>query len=63
MDPKIKRLSDTGMGILLLFLGIFALVTLFFGQPYLAAAEAAVLVILLVYSILAHRARAKQLTA
>lgn len=63
MDPKIKRLSDTGMGILLLFLGIFALLTLFFGQPYLAAAEAAVLVILLVYSILAHRARAKQLTA
>ena len=63
MDPKIKRLSDTGMGILLLFLGIFALVTLFFGLPYLAAAEGAVLVILLVYSILAHRARAKQLTA
>ena len=63
MDPKIKRLSDTGMGILLFFLGVFALVTLFFGLPHLAVAEAAVLVILLIYSIFARRARAKQMTA
>ncbi len=62
-DPKIKRLSDPGTGILLFFLGVFALITLYFGLPYLAAAEAAVLVILLVYSILARRSREKKLTA
>ena len=62
-DPKIKRLSDPGTGILLFFLGVFALITLYFGLPYLAAAEAAVLVILLVFSILARRSREKKLTA
>ena len=30
-DPKIKRLSDPGTGILLFFLGVFALITLYFG--------------------------------
>ena len=62
-DPKIKRLSDPGTGILLFFLGVFALVTLYFGLPYLAAAEATVLVVLLIYSILARRSREKKLTA
>ena len=62
-DPKIKRLSDPGTGILLFFLGVFALITLYFGLPYLAAAEAAVLVILLVFSIFARRSREKKLTA
>ena len=49
-DPKIRRLSDPGVGILLLFLGVFALITFYYGLHYLAAAEAAVLVILLVRS-------------
>ena len=62
-DPKIKRLSDPGVGILLFFLGVFALITLYFGLPYLAAAEAAVLVVLLIYSIFARRSREKKLTA
>ena len=62
-DPKIKRLSDPGTGILLFFLGVFALITLYFGLPYLAAAEAAVLVVLLIYSIFARRSREKKLTA
>ena len=62
-DPKIKRLSDPGVAILLFFLGAFALITLYFGLPYLAAAEGAVLVILLIYSICAHRSRERKLTA
>ena len=60
-DPKNNRLSDPGLGILLLFLAAFAAATFYSGKVLLAAAEAAVFVILTVYSILAHRARRRQL--
>ena len=62
-DSKIKRLSDTGVGIVLFFMAVFAAITLYYGLYYLAAAEAAVIVVLLVYAIVSRRARQRQLTA
>ena len=61
-DRDLKRLSDPGLGILLFFLLVFALVTLYCRQTYLAAAELTVFVILLVYAILARRARSRLLS-
>ena len=62
-DPKIKRLSDSGVGIMLFFMAVFAAITLYYGLYYLAAAEAAVIVVLLVYAIVSRRARQRRLTA
>ena len=62
-DPKIKRLADRGTAILLFFLAVFAVVTALNKLYLLAAAEGAVTVILLVFSIIAYRARRAQLAA
>ena len=62
-ERDLKRLSDPGLGILLFFLLVFALITLYLKQTYLAAAELTVFVILLVYSIFARRARSRLLNA
>ncbi len=62
-ERDLKRLSDPGLGILLFFLLVFALITLYLKQTYLAAAELTVFVILLVYTIFARRARSRLLSA
>ncbi len=62
-DPKIRRLSESGMAILLFFMAVFALLTAWRGELLLAAAEGTVFVILLVFSIFARRARSQKLTS
>ena len=62
-NKSVKRLAEPGMGIYLFFLAAFALAALAFRMYYLAAAEGAVFVALLIYAIVARRSKAKQLTA
>ena len=47
----------------LIFLAIFCVATLVMGDYYLAAAEAAIVLVLVIYSILAARRRAADLEA
>ena len=58
-----KRLPQLGAGVYLFFMVAFALASLYFRMYYLAAAEAGVILILLVYSLIARRIHQKQLTA
>ncbi len=62
-NKNLKRLSEPGVGIHLLFMLLFALATLYFRLYYLAAAEGAVIVVLLVYTLIARRIKEKQLAA
>lgn len=60
-NNNFRRIAEPGSGIFLLFLAIFALIAAAFGNYYLAAAEGTVFVVLLVYSLIARRSRAKKL--
>ena len=62
-NKNLKRLSEPGVGVYLMFMVFFALATLYFRLYYLAAAEGAVIVVLLVYTLIARRIREKQLAA
>ena len=62
-NKSFKRLSEPGAGIHLFFMILFALGTLYFKQYLLAAAEAGVILVLLIYALIARRAREKQLSA
>ena len=62
-NKNIRRLSEPGVGIHLFFMVLFAAATLYFQQYMLAAAEAGVILVLLVYAFIARRVREKQLSA
>ena len=62
-QEHIKRLCEPGVGIHLFFMVLFALAALYFKQYLLAAAEGGVILVLLVYALIARRAREKQLSA
>ncbi len=62
-NQNLKRLSEPGLGIHLMFMVIFALATLYFRMYYLAAAEGAVIVVLVIYTLIARRIRERQLAA
>ncbi len=62
-NKNIRRLSEPGVGIHLFFMVIFAAATLYFKMPMLAAAEAGVILVLLVYAFIARKIREKQLSA
>ena len=62
-NKNLKRLSEPGVGIHLLFMVFFALATLYFRMVYLAAAEGAVIVVLVVYTLIARRIKERQLAA
>ncbi len=62
-NKNIKRLSEPGVGIHLFFMVLFALAALYFRQYLLAAAEGGVILVLLLFALIARRAREKQLTA
>lgn len=62
-NKNLKRLSEPGVGIHLLFMVFFALATLYFRMYYLAAAEGAVIVVLVVYTLIARRIKERQLAA
>ena len=62
-DGGKKRLPQLGAGVYLFFLLAFALAALYFRMYFLAAAEAGVIIILLIYSLIARRIHQKQLTA
>ena len=58
-----RRLPQLSAGVYLFFMVAFALAALYFRMYYLAAAEAGVIIILLIYSLIARRIHQKQLTA
>lgn len=62
-NKNIKRLSEPGVGIHLFFMVLFALASLYFREYLLAAAEGGVILVLLLFSLIARRAREKQLSA
>ena len=62
-DKSFKRLSEPGTGIHLFFMILFALAALYLRQYLLAAAEGGVILVLLAYSLIARRAKEKQLSA
>ena len=62
-NKNIRRLSEPGVGIHLFFMVLFAAATLYFKQYMLAAAEAGVILVLLVYAFIARKIREKQLSA
>ena len=62
-EKTVRRLAEPGSGIFLLFLALFTLGAVLFQNYYLAAAEGTVFVVLLVYSLIARRSRAKKLSA
>ena len=68
MNKKIQRLSEPGVGMYMLFLAIFAAATVVIGlldltPVYLAAAEAVVVLGLMIYNRFARKSRARQLAA
>ena len=60
---NLRRLSEPGVGIHLMFMLLFAAATLYFRMFYLAAAEGAVVAVLSVYTLIARRIKEKQLAA
>ena len=60
---SLQRLSEPGVSVYFLVLLAFAAASLFFKQYYLAAAEAGVTVLLLIYALIARRVKEKQLAA
>ena len=62
-SKTVRRIAEPATGLYLLFLALFALGAFAFRVYYLAAAEAAVFVVLLVYALIARRGRRKKLNA
>ncbi len=60
---SLKRLSEPGVGVYFLVLLVFAAASLVFRMYTLAAAEAGITVLLLIYALIARRVREKQLAA
>ena len=60
---NLKRLSAPGVGVALSFLLLFSFATLYYGLYYLAAAEAVVVLVLAVYTVISRRFRDKRLAA
>ncbi len=63
MNNKLQRLAEPGGKLYLVFLVAFAAASLFFKQYILAAVEAGLILVLLIYSHFARRRRQKQLAA
>ncbi len=63
MDKNLKKLAEPGVRLHLVILVIFAAASLYFKQYELAAAEAGVILLLLVYGFFAKRSREKRLSA
>ena len=63
MNKNLQRLAEPGSKLYLLMLVVFAVATLYFKMYELAVAEAAVILLLLIYSAISRRKRAKQLAA
>ena len=62
MNKLMKKLGNSGSGVYIVCLFVFAAVTfLFFGEPYLAAAEALAAIILLVVGRIGRRQRQREL--
>ncbi len=61
MNKKIMRLIEPSMRLYLIFLVLFAAVTLILRQYYLAAAEGGIIILLLIYSAVTARRRRKKL--
>ncbi len=61
MNKNLKRLAEPGARLYLVFLVLFAAAALFFKMYELAAAEAGVILLLLVYGLFSRRRREKQL--
>ena len=61
MNKNIKRLSEPNARMYLIFLALFAAASLYFGQYYLAIAEAGIIVILAIYAAIVRRKKTKQL--
>lgn len=63
MDKNLKKLAEPGVRLHLVILVIFAAAALYFKLYELAAAEAGVILLLLVYGFFAKRSREKRLSA
>lgn len=63
MDKNLKKLAEPGVRLHLVILVIFAAASLYFKLYELAAAEAGVILLLLVYGFFAKRSREKRLSA
>lgn len=63
MNKNLKRLAEPGARLYMIFLVLFAAAALYFRQYELAAAEAGVILLLLIYGLFARRHREKQLAA
>lgn len=63
MDKNLKKLAEPGVRLHLVILVIFAAASLYFKLYELAAAEASVILLLLVYGFFAKRSREKRLSA
>ena len=63
MDKDLKKLAEPGVRLHLVILVIFAAASLYFKLYELAAAEAGVILLLLVYGFFAKRSREKRLSA
>ena len=62
-NKSLQRLSEPGVGVYLVFLLLFSIAALCFRMYILAAAEAGLTLLLLIYALFIRRRRAKQLTA
>lgn len=63
MNKNLKRITEHGGRVYLVFLVIFAAAALYFKMYELAAAEAGAILLMMLYSIFANRRRARQLAA
>lgn len=61
MNKNLKRLAEPNARLYLFFMTVFAAVTVFFGMYWLALAEAAVVIMLLIYALVVRKKRQKQL--
>lgn len=62
-NKNLQRLAEPGVRMHLFFLVAFAVATLLFKMYFLAAAEGAVIIFLIIYSLLSRRRKEKQLAA
>jgi len=63
MNNKIRRFAEPGVRLYLLFLFVFAIVTLLMGNYRLAAGEGIIILLLIIYSAIVARKRRRQLAA
>lgn len=63
MNKNLKRLAEPNVSMHLFFMVLFAAATLFFKMYELAVAEAAVILLLVIYSLVVGRIKRKQLAA